>query len=102
MGRGQSYQSAHSQVLLDNDVVDGSHDESYLHGVRRAGEVRVDLLCGVLVESTGKLSVSESHTCACICRLYSRYESVEDVIACCTVILATFIVREVVLHWRHG
>jgi hypothetical protein len=59
-----SYQAAHSEVLLDNDVwhvsmalamirertVHGCHDESDLHGVGGAGEVGVDLLVLVLVE----------------------------------------------------
>jgi hypothetical protein len=36
---------------LDDDVVDGRHDEADLHRVGGAGEVSVDLLCGVLVES---------------------------------------------------
>jgi hypothetical protein len=59
-----SYQAAHSEVLLDNDVwhvsmtlamvgertVHGSHDESDLHGVGGASEVGVDLLVLVLVE----------------------------------------------------
>ena len=44
------YQAAHAQVLLDDDVVDGSHDESDLHGVSCAGEVGVDLLRRMLVE----------------------------------------------------
>jgi len=44
------YQTAHAQVLLDDDVVDGSHDESDLHGVCGACEMGVDLLRGVLVK----------------------------------------------------
>ena len=47
-----SYQAAHAQVLLDDDVVDGRHDEADLHRVRRAREMRVDLLRRVLVEPT--------------------------------------------------
>jgi len=44
-------QAAHAQVLLDDDVVDGSHDESDLHRVGCAGEVGVDLLRRMLVEA---------------------------------------------------
>ena len=33
---------------------------------------------------------------------YSRYESVEDVVACCAVILTALVVWEVVLHRAHG
>lgn len=45
------YQAAHAQVLLDDDVVDGGHDESDLHCVGRTGEVGVDLLRRMLVEA---------------------------------------------------
>ena len=45
------YQAAHAEVLLDDDVVDGSHDESDLHGVGGAGEVGVNLLGRMLVEA---------------------------------------------------
>jgi len=44
-------QAAHAEVLLDDDVVDGSHDESDLHGVGGAGEVGVNLLGRMLVEA---------------------------------------------------
>ena len=46
------YQAAHAQVLLDDDVVHGSHDESDLHGVSGACEVGVNLLRGMLVEAS--------------------------------------------------
>lgn len=46
---GGLYQTAESQVLLDNDVVDGGHDEPDLHGIRCAREMSVNLLRGVLV-----------------------------------------------------
>ena len=36
---------------MDDDVVYGCHDESDLHSIGRAGEVGVDLLRGMLVES---------------------------------------------------
>lgn len=52
-------QTAHTQVLLDDDVVDGCHDEADLHRVSGAGEVGVDLLRGVLVE-TGELLANRS------------------------------------------
>lgn len=46
-----SNQTAHTQILLDDDVVDSSHDEANLHRIGGAGEVGVDLLRGVLVEA---------------------------------------------------
>ena len=46
------YQAAHAQVLLDDDVVHGSHDESDLHGVGGACDVDVNLLRGMLVEAS--------------------------------------------------
>lgn len=55
-----SEEAAHSQVLLDDDVVDRGHDEADLHGVGGAGEMGVYLLGLVLVEG---------------------YEAVEDVVA---------------------
>jgi len=45
------YEAAHAQVLLDDDVVHGSHDEPDLHRVGGACEVGVDLLRWVLVEA---------------------------------------------------
>jgi hypothetical protein len=51
------YEAAHAQVLLDDDVVHCSHDESDLHRVGGACEVGVDLLCGMLIEAKS-LSVS--------------------------------------------
>lgn len=47
---GWLYQSAHAQVLLNDDVVHCGHDKFYLHGVCRAGEMGVDLLGGMLIE----------------------------------------------------
>lgn len=54
------YQAAHAQVLLDDDVVDGSHDESDLHRVGCAGKVGVDLLGGMLVEAAVALLACSS------------------------------------------
>jgi len=45
------YQTAHAKVLLDDNVVDGGHDESDLHCVGCAGEVGVNLLGRVLIEA---------------------------------------------------
>jgi hypothetical protein len=45
------YQTAHAKVLLDNDVVDGGHDESNLHCVGCAGKVGVNLLSRMLIEA---------------------------------------------------
>lgn len=45
-----SYEAAHAQILLYDDVVHRRHDESYLHRVRRACEMCVDLFRGMLVE----------------------------------------------------
>jgi hypothetical protein len=54
-------QTTHSQVLLNDDVVDGSHDKANLHGIGSAGEVGIDLLALMVVE---------------------RDKAVEDVLAC--------------------
>ena len=62
-------------------TVDGSHDESDLHGIRGTREMRVNLLGLVLVQ---------------------RHEPVEDVVAGSGVIGATLVVGEVVLHRRDG
>lgn len=53
------------------------HDESNLHRVCGAGEMGVDLLCLVLVK---------------------RDESVQDVVASCSIVWATLVVGEVILH----
>jgi hypothetical protein len=45
------YQATHAEVLLDDDVVDGGHNEADLHRVCCAGKVGVDLLGRVLVEA---------------------------------------------------
>jgi hypothetical protein len=89
-------QAAHAKVLLDDDVVHGSHDESDLHGVCGAGEVGVDLLGRMLVEAGIARLVYRSlgHKF----HRNSRYKSVEDVIARGAVVLATLVVGEVVLH----
>lgn len=44
------YQPTHAQVLLNDDVVDCSHDESYLHGIRGTCEVGIDLFRRMLVQ----------------------------------------------------
>jgi hypothetical protein len=89
-------QAAHAKVLLDDDVVDGSHDESDLHGVGCAGEVGVDLLGRMLVEA-------ESDSLACYsvnwkANRNSRDKSVQNVVAGGAVVLTTLVVGEVVLH----
>jgi len=63
---------------LNDDIVDCSHDESDLGGISGTGEVSVDLLGLMLVQAN---------------------ESVQDVVACQCVIITTFVVGEVVLHW---
>jgi hypothetical protein len=50
--RAYLYEAAHAQVLLDDDVVHGSHDEPDLHRVGGACEVGVNLLRGMLVEAS--------------------------------------------------
>jgi len=62
-------QATHPQVLLNDDIVDGGHDETNLHGVGGAGEVGIDLLALMLVE---------------------RYKTVEDVLACRIVVGSTW------------
>ena len=90
------YQAAHAKVLLDDDVVDGSHDESDLHGVGCAGEVGVDLLGRMLVEPVHIL-LAYSSLSQKVDR-NSRNKSVQDVIARGAVVLASLVIREVVLH----
>lgn len=58
-------------------TIDCGHDESNLHGIGSACEMCVDLLGLVLVE---------------------RDESVQDVVACRSVVWAALVVWEVVLH----
>jgi len=62
-------------------TVDSSHDESDLHSIGGAGEMCVDLLGLVLVQAD---------------------ETVEDVVASSSVVGASFVVREVVLHGTDG
>lgn len=62
-------------------TIDGSHDETDLGGICGAGKMRVDLLRLRLVE---------------------RYEAVENVIASRSVVVATLVIREVVLHRAYG
>lgn len=86
-------ETAETKVLLDDDVccalaedrvvalekltIDGSHDEADLGGIGCAGEVSVDLLGLVLVQAD---------------------ETVQDVVAGRSVVVATLVVGEVVLH----
>jgi hypothetical protein len=49
------YQATHAEVLLDDDVVDGSHNEADLHCVGCACKVGVNLLGRVLVETIDEL-----------------------------------------------
>jgi len=63
---------------LDDNVIDGGHNEADLGGVGGASEMRVDLLRLVLVQAD---------------------ESVQDVVASQSVILTALVIREVVLHW---
>jgi len=70
-------QTAKTQVFLDDDVINGCHNEADLGGIGGAGEVGVDLLGLVLVQAD---------------------ESVEDVVAGQSIVVTTFEVREVVLH----
>jgi hypothetical protein len=91
------YQAAHAKVLLDNDVVDRSHDEADLHRVGCAGEVGVDLLGRVLIEA-GVAQLAYCSLCQKFLRHNSRYKSVQDVVARGAVVLATLVVGEVVLH----
>lgn len=66
---------------MDDDVVDGRHDESDLGGVGGAGEVGVNLLLLGLVEGD---------------------KAVEDVVAGRGVVGTALVIREVVLHRAHG
>jgi hypothetical protein len=45
------YETTNAQVLLDDDVVDCSHDEFDLIGVCGACEMCVDLFGGMLIEA---------------------------------------------------
>jgi hypothetical protein len=91
------YQATHAEVLLDDDVVDGSHDESNLHRVGGASEVGVDLLGRMLVEA-GVAQLAHCSLGQKVHRHNSRYKSVQDVITRGAVILTTLVVGEVVLH----
>jgi len=71
-------ETAKTEVLLYDDIIDSGHNESYLGGVGSASEMGVDLFGLMLVQAD---------------------ESVEDVVASQGVIITTFVVREVVLHW---
>lgn len=62
-------------------TIHGRHDEADLSGISRTGEMGVDLLCLVLVETD---------------------KSVEDVVASQGVVFTTLVVREVVLHRASG
>lgn len=61
-------------------TIHGCHDETDLHGVRRACEMGVNLLSLVLVQAD---------------------EAVEDVVTSGGVIWATLVIWEVVFHWAH-
>jgi hypothetical protein len=45
-----SHQTAISQIVLDDNVIDGSHDKLDLGRVRGTGEMGIDLLCLGLVQ----------------------------------------------------
>lgn len=90
------YQAAHAKVLLDDDVVDGGHDESDLHGVGCAGEVGVDLLGRMLVETVHILLAYSSLNSRVKRDL--RNKSVQDIITRGAVVLASLVIGEVVLH----
>lgn len=62
-------------------TVDGSHNESDLHGIGGAGEMCVNLLGLVLVQAD---------------------ETVENVVASSSVVGTALIVREVILHGADG
>ena len=64
----------------------------------------VDLLGGVLVEAVIRQylrSQSLPHISGWVAKNL-RYESVEDVVTCCAVVLPTLVVWEVVLHRADG
>ena len=67
--------------MANEHTIYSSHDESNLHRVCGTGEVGVDLLSLVLVEGD---------------------ESVEDVVACGSVVGAALVIGEVVLHGADG
>jgi hypothetical protein len=92
------YQAAHAEVFLNDDVVDGGHDEADLHCIGGAGEMGVDLLGGMLVEAVVVLLACFLETMSSSRNL--RNKSVQDVVARGTVILTTLVVGEVVLHRR--
>ena len=59
-------------------TINGGHDEADLGGIGGTGEMCVNLLRLVLVQAD---------------------ESVQDVVAGLGVIISSFIIREIVLHW---
>jgi len=66
---------------LDDDIIDGCHDEADLSSVGGAGEMCVNLLGLVLVQAD---------------------ETVQNVITGQSVIIPSFVVWEVILHWADG
>jgi len=72
------YQTAKPKILLDDNIINGSHDESDLCCICCACEMSVDLFLLGLVE---------------------RYKSVEDIVASGSIVRATLVVWEVILHW---
>jgi len=65
---------------LNDDVVYSRHNESDLGGISGAGKMGVDLLGLVLVQA---------------------HESVQNVIACRSIVLTSLVIWEIVLHWAH-
>jgi len=86
MTRAQLYvfirldETAETEVLLDDNIIDGGHDESNLRCISRAREVSVDLFRLMLIQAD---------------------KSVQDIVAGQCIIITTLVVRKVILHWAH-
>jgi len=71
-------ETAETEVLLDDNVIDGGHDEADLGGIGGTGEMGVNLLGLVLVQA---------------------HKSVQDIVAGLGVVISSFVIGEIVLHW---
>lgn len=78
---GSLDETAKTEVFLNDDIINSSHDETDLRGISSTGEMGIDLLGLVLIQTD---------------------ESVEDIITSQSIIVTTLVIREVVLHGADG
>jgi hypothetical protein len=77
----RSDETAETEILLDDDIINCRHDETDLCGISGTCEMCVDLLALMLVKGD---------------------EAVQDVVASRAIVITTIVVGEVVLHWADG